>query len=266
VQQPVFVVGAPRSGTTFLGRCIGALPSVSYHFEPMATKSAAEYVYNGDWSEDEAARFYRFVFRNLLRLHLDGDLRFAEKTPRNCFVIPFLHRAFPKARFVHIIRNGLDAALSHSKKPWLQPNTASRIETGSHQFGTYPRFWVEADRREEFRTTSTFHRCIWAWRRHVESALRSLDGVPEAQQCQLRYEGFVRHPHQVADRLLDFLEITEGNERNALHAVAQNAHADSVGTWSAELTSEQHEVAHEEAGSVLKRLGYGIEDAEATSS
>ena len=265
VDRPVFVLGAPRSGTTFLGRCIGALPSVSYHFEPMATKSAAEYVYRGDWDEQNAGRFYRFVYRMLLRLHLDGDCRFAEKTPRNCFIIPFLRRTFPSAQFVFIVRDGRDAALSHSKKPWLRPEGESTLETGSHQFGAYPRFWVEPDRKEAFRSTTTFHRCVWAWRRHVEAALEALDAVPEADQCRLQYEEFVRHPHREADRLLDALGIADANEREALHAVAHEAHADSVGAWTAELTVEQRRRVHHEAGPVLERLGYRVGQADAAS-
>ncbi len=46
-QAPIFV-GAPRSGTTFLGTCLARIPRISYHFEPAAAK-AARYVYEGGW-------------------------------------------------------------------------------------------------------------------------------------------------------------------------------------------------------------------------
>src|SRR5215467_14788000 len=51
LHRPIFVVGAPRSGTTFLGNCLGRLPEVSYHSEPRLTKAAAQYVYDRAWSE-----------------------------------------------------------------------------------------------------------------------------------------------------------------------------------------------------------------------
>lgn len=262
VRRPVFLIGTPRSGTSFLGRCIEALPGFSYHFEPMATKSAVKYVYTGAWTNAEAEGFYRLFYRNLLRLHLDGDLRFAEKTPRNCFAIPFLRQIFPGAQFVFIVRDGRDAALSHSKKPWLQDDgDTSLFNTGSHRFGVYPRFWVEPDRREEFRTTSTFHRCVWAWRRHAEAALEALEEVPEAVQCRLRYESFVRHPSREMNRLLDMLEVTDGKARQAAQAVAAEAHTGSVGAWRDELTMEKREVARAEAGPLLDRLGYSEEEA-----
>src|SRR5947207_79174 len=41
LHRPIFIIGAPRSGTTFLGDCIGRMPEVSYHFEPRLTKAAA---------------------------------------------------------------------------------------------------------------------------------------------------------------------------------------------------------------------------------
>src|SRR5205823_2810261 len=59
LRRPVFVIGAPRSGTTFLGSCLGRLPEISYHFEPRLTKAAARCVYDGSWS----TRRGRAVFR-----------------------------------------------------------------------------------------------------------------------------------------------------------------------------------------------------------
>ncbi len=47
LHRPVFVIGAPRSGTTFLGSCLGRLPFMSYHFEPRLTKAPARCVYEG---------------------------------------------------------------------------------------------------------------------------------------------------------------------------------------------------------------------------
>lgn len=49
LRRPVFIIGAPRSGTTFLGNSLGRLPEISYHFEPRLTKAAARCVYDGSW-------------------------------------------------------------------------------------------------------------------------------------------------------------------------------------------------------------------------
>lgn len=263
IRRPVFVIGAPRSGTSFLGRCIGRLPEVSYHFEPAATQRAAQHVYFDRWSFERAAQFYRTVYRWLLRIHFDGDLRYADKSPRNCFLVPFLHRVFPEAHFVHIIRDGRDAALSHSKKPWLQAAAEGSGEqgVGGHQFGPYARFWVEEDRVEEFETTSDYHRCVWAWRRHVERALWAREELHPQKYHEVRYEQLVRTPVDAGTRLLDALGIHRKASRTRFLDQARTAHDESVGKWKQELSAEQRRSVREEAGAVLERLGYigGVE-------
>lgn len=262
IRRPVFIVGAPRSGTSFLGRCLAALPELSYHFEPVATKAAARYVYTGQWSAARAERFYRRTYRWLLRLHLAGGRRLAEKTPRNAFLIPFLRRAFPDAQFVHILRDGRDAALSHSKKPWLQAAAASsgKREQGGYPFGPYPRFWVEPERAEVFARTSDFHRCIWAWRRHVESVLEGAQALAPRQYHLLTYEDLVHAPTAQAERLAAFLGIERAASRRCLQEAMGHVRAGSIGNWKTELSAHQCREAKEEAGPLLRRLGYLSEE------
>ena len=67
LHRPSFIIGAPRSGTTFLGSCLGRMPEVSYHFEPRLTKAAARCVYDGSWSERRCATVFRISYAALLR-------------------------------------------------------------------------------------------------------------------------------------------------------------------------------------------------------
>jgi hypothetical protein len=137
LRRPVFVIGAPRSGTTFLGDCLVALPQFSCHHEPVATKAAIPYVYKQEWSFAKASFYYRQVYGWLMRLYLDGDLRFAEKTPRNCMIIPFLSRAFADAQIVHLIRDGRDVAASLRQQPWLRSNSEDQNfpDTAGYRYG-----------------------------------------------------------------------------------------------------------------------------------
>ena len=256
--RPIFIVGSPRSGTTFLGSCIAQLPEISYHFEPVATKAAARYIHNQEWSFTEAKQFYQRVYAWLMRLHADGDLRFAEKTPRNCFLIDFLYQAFPDAQFIHIIRDGRDAALSHSKKPWLQAAAAQsgKRESSGYRHGPYARFWVEADRIHEFESTSDIHRCIWAWRRHVSTILDQTQALPKGQYYELRYENLVAQPQQEALKLLDYLGIQNTGSSQKLYQAFAQAKTTSVGGWQRELSAEQLQQVNQEAGTLLKQLEY----------
>lgn len=259
LKRPVFLIGAPRSGTTFLGECLSALPEISYHHEPIATKAAARYVYCGIWPRWKARLFYRAVYRWLMRVHGEGHLRFAEKTPRNCFLIPFLADVFPDAQFVHIIRDGRDASLSHSKRPWLQAGEAGggRREPGGYPYGPYARFWVEPHRRIEFEETSDLHRCIWAWRRYTEAALGARDLLDQRRYVEIRYESLVSRPEEVGRGLLEFLGISGPASQATFWSALGRATDGSVGRWRRELTAEQVDMIEIEAGDLLAKLGYG---------
>jgi hypothetical protein len=259
LRAPVFLIGAPRSGTTFLGGSLSSIPTVSYHHEPIATKLASRYVYQGLWSERKARRFYRLVYRTLLRAHLNGDQTFVEKTPRNSYLVAFLHRAFPDARFIHIIRDGRDAALSYSKKPWLQAAMAGsgRVSPGGYPNGPTPRYWVEPERRHEFETTTDIHRCVWGWKRHTESALASGRALPASLYHELRYEDLVREPVREGERILDFLGLSrhDASRSRFLDAVGK-ADPSSIGGWRRELDDAAVRQIEAEAGELLKQLGY----------
>ncbi len=258
LDNPIFLIGSPRSGTTFLGDCLSVLPEVSYHHEPVATKAAARYIYESNWSFEQSQRFYRSFYGLLLQVYFDGHLRFAEKTPRNALIIPFLKEAFPQAQFIHIIRDGRDAALSHSKKPWLQAATANsgRREPGGYLYGPYARFWVEPDRREEFETTSDIHRCIWNWRVFNEQALQAAEALASQQYIQIRYEALVSNPDEVGQTILDFLKISNDHSRRLFSKAMSQAKSDSVGNWRKEVSTNELNQIYAEAGYLLQQLEY----------
>jgi hypothetical protein len=257
LHRPVFIVGAPRSGTTFLGSCLGRLPEISYHFEPRLTKAAAEHVYDGSWSERRGAALFRISYSALLLAALDGGRRFAEKNPENSFLVPFLAAMSPTAQFVHIIRDGRDAAVSHAEKPWLAAASAGsgRLGHARQPFGPHARWWVEPGRRQEFATVPDIVRTAWCWRRFTEAALEGLATLPAGRVLEVRYEAVVTDPMTAADALAGFLGTSSGG-REALRAGLAGASADSVGRWRSALAPEQVAMVEREIGPLLARLGY----------
>lgn len=258
LSRSVFIIGAARSGTTFLGDCIGRLPEITYHHEPPATKAAGRYVYEDLWSYRRARAFYRLVYRWLVRVERDGDLRFAEKTPTNIFLIPFLAKAFPDSQFIHIIRDGRDASSSHMHKPWLRAEDAwsGEREPGGYLHGPWPSFWVEPDRRDEFLQTSDARRMAWAWRRYTEAGLRDGAALGAERYHELRYEDLVREPVDEAEQVLDFLGITRGQSRDAFTSATMRADDSSVGTWRSTFYPSEMAEIDAEAGDLLRQLGY----------
>jgi hypothetical protein len=254
---PIFVIGAARSGTTFLGDCVGHLPEVSYHHEPPATKAAGRYVYEGIWGFDRSRWFYRSVYAWLLRMEHDGGLRFCEKTPTNALLIPFLDAAFKDARFIHIVRDGRDAAASHMHQPWLRADaTTGKREPGGYLHGPWAPWWVEPERRAEFESTSDAHRMIWSWRRYTDAALR--DGRPLGPQryLELRYEQLVKSPADEGQRILDFLNIGAPRSRGRFMEAVARASEGSVGSWKRTFDAAEMAVIEADSGELLRSLGY----------
>jgi hypothetical protein len=257
LHRPIFIIGAPRSGTTFLGSCIGRLPEVSYHFEPRLTKAAARCVYDGSWSERRSAAVFRVSYAALLLAALDGGRRFAEKNPENGFVVPFLAAALPTAQFVHIIRDGRDAAVSHAEQPWLNASSEGSARRGrsGQLWGPYPRWWVEPGRREEFTQVTDLVRSAWCWRRFTTASLDGLAGLPAGRVLELRYERMVHDPAGAAELLSGFLETSPAGLR-ALQAGLGEARTSSAGRWRRILNESQVAEVEAEIGPLLTRLGY----------
>lgn len=258
LDRPIFMVGAARSGTTFLGDSVGRLPEISYHHEPVAIKAAGRYVYQRLWPEWRSRWFYRTVYAWLIRTELEGGLRLAEKTPTNAFLIPFLDRTFRDAQFIHIVRDGRDAAASHMQKPWLRADSVGSglREPGGYLHGPYAPWWVEPERREEFERTSDAHRMIWAWRRYVEAALADGPPLGPEKYLQIRYESLVRQPRTTAQQILDFLGISRATSRDAFVAALGRADAGSVGAWRTSFDAQQVAEIEAEGGQLLRSLDY----------
>ena len=257
------MLGAPRSGTTFLGSCIGTLPGVSYHFEPRTTKAAARMVFEGTWSERRAARVFRASYGLLQLAAAEGGRRFVEKNPENCFVVPFLLRTFPDARFVQIVRDGRDVAVSHAEKPWLSARSVGngRRGRGGQAWGPWARWWVERERADEFATASDLTRTAWSWRRFTEAARSALAELPADRVLTVRYEDVVQDPEEAARVLAAFFGHAEPPAE--FRAALLTADPRSIGRWQDALDAEGLADVEREAGPLLRELGYGDDGSRA---
>jgi hypothetical protein len=242
-ERMVFVVGSPRSGTTFLARAIGSCPGMVDLGEVAALKSAIPALY-ALAPEDIAPRIRR-ILGVTRRLALTGGVRAVEQTPETAFVARAVHRAFPQARLVHIVRDGRDVVCSLLERGWLSAGRDGADDAGL-PFGSYRRFWVEAGRDRDFQRASDVRRTAWAWRRYVEAA--RVDGIA----LEVRYERLVADPGAVAASLAHDLDLDEVVLRSAFEA----AFTSSVGRFRDELGPAQLAEAEDEAGALLRELGY----------
>ncbi len=182
----VFVVGSPRSGTTFLAGAIGSVPGFVDLGEVAPVKAAVPEL--AGLEPHEAALRLRRILAISRRVGLVGSVRAVEQTPELAHLVDALPLAYPEARIVHIVRDGRDVVSSLLDKPWLRPAQAEADDAGV-PYGAYARFWVEPERRREFEEASDARRAAWAWRRYVSAARSARQTVHE-----LRYEEVSARP------------------------------------------------------------------------
>jgi hypothetical protein len=239
----VFVVGSPRSGTTFLAGAVGSQPGFVDLGEVRPVKANAE-----RWAsmpDAEAARELRATVERVRRLALVRDLRPIEQTPEMSFVVGAAVRGYPAATVLHIIRDGRDVVCSLLERGWLRERDGH--DDVGQPYGPYVRSWVEPERRDEFLEASEATRAAWAWRRYLAAARE----VPE-HTLELRYEEIATDPPDAAERIAGRLKTDPAPLAEALARV----HGRSIGRWRRDLTPEQVADVEAEAGALLHELGY----------
>jgi hypothetical protein len=133
-----------------------------------------------------AATFPEFVqgvfdeFARRRRKRLAG-----EKVPYYVRFLPLLHRLFPEARMILLVRDGRDVALS--ALDWVTP-------TELHRLGP---LW-----REE-----PVAWCALWWRRQASAGRRGRDEVGRDRCLEVRYEKLVQSPEAVMRSIAGFLDL-----------------------------------------------------------
>ena len=238
-ERVVFVVGCPRSGTTFLGGALGSAPGFVDLGEVTAWKAALP-------SAPPAAELRRILERVRV-LGLAAGLRGVEQTPETAFSLGEALAAYPHGLAVHSLRDGRDVVCSLLERGWLNAARGGADDAGL-AYGPHPRFWVEPERREEFAQVSDARRCAWAWRRYVQAASPASNSLLQGKVLEVRYESLP----DAAERLAEFLDADVGSLRRALGGFRDS----SIGRWRRDLTPEQLADVEAEAGELLAELGY----------
>lgn len=162
-----------------------------------------------------------------------GKPRFMEKTPSNCFRVPFVHAVLPDARFLHIVRDGRDVTRSALKRWTLTPIDPSAIFRRFTSFEVPLRdlafYAVDALRGVAGRQLVPAKGSMWGpqfpgilevvakegvevacaiqWRESVLAAQAGLVAVPPDQQLTIHFEELVRDPITTLGSILSFLSL-----------------------------------------------------------
>ncbi|MGC6424334.1 MAG: sulfotransferase family protein [Lentimonas sp.] len=123
MEVKVFILlGAARSGTTFLGRsALSKANGVCYLGEPNHIWMHGHAYRRHDvlGSEDADEAIVSYIRRRFLeKMEVAGANVIIEKTPSNCLRLPFINKVFPEAKYIHLVRDGRGVVASAAKE-WL---------------------------------------------------------------------------------------------------------------------------------------------------
>jgi Sulfotransferase family len=243
-ERPVFVLGSPRSGTSFVARSIGRVPGFADLGELGPWKSAIPEL--ASLPEETAAEQLRGMLESIRRYGLIRHLRAVEQSPETSFVLAPAIRAYPQAAVVHMVRDPRDVAASLLQKGWLREGRPGHDDVGA-PYGPHARFWVEPERTDEFDRADEARRAGWTWRSYVAAA----QAAP-AQTVGVRYEELAADPETASEPLAAHI----GADPVLLARALSDIHSESVGRWHRNLTPEQVEEVEAEAGDLMQELGY----------
>jgi hypothetical protein len=243
-ERLAFVVGSPRSGTSFTGVALGSQPGFVDLGEVQPLKAVVPTLASRPPAEQ--AETVRRILQRVRTLGLARGLRGVEQNPETSFVLAAALAAYPQATAVHVIRDGRDVVCSLLERGWLRSDHPHR-DDARLRYGAHARFWVEPERRDEFSRVSEARRAAWAWRRYVAAAR-----VMPERTIEIRYEELVAGPATQADRVAERLDAPSAPLRLAF----AEAHDSSVGRWRRDLTADQVADVEAEAGPLLAELGY----------
>ena len=257
-RSPIFIGGAGRSGTTLLrvildshsriacGPELKVIPSVADLWAKFRSEYAP-FLAESWMGENEVDEIFRGFIANLLeplRRH-EGKARVAEKSPNNVFYFAHLHRIFPDATFLHMLRDGRDVVASLLTMRWTTPAGAPVDYTRDARLAA--RYWARAVRAgRDFAQTA-------GGKRYREIRYEELVSRPEP--CLRSLFTYLDEPWEPA--VMRFYERPRalGGESSAVQ-VTRAIHAGSVGRWEIELTKDERAAVKDEVGALLIELGY----------
>jgi glycosyltransferase involved in cell wall biosynthesis len=250
-ERPVFVVGSPRSGTSFTAACIGTVPGFTDLGEWRPLKLEVGTL--AALPDEVAARRVRQLIAGAHRVTLAGSGRPLEQTPESTYLIRAIARAYPDATFVHLTRDGRDVAASLLRLGWVSTSGAGTADEVGQAFGAHSRFWVEPERREEFVRASDATRAAWVWRRYETTARDALAAV-RASVVEVRYEDLVARPDEIAAQLAT--QLAAPHQLEQFRTAFADTSAAAAGRWRRDLSDAELADVLAEAGELLRTLSY----------
>jgi hypothetical protein len=262
---PFFIVSSGRSGTAMLHKALSAVAGVEMHHEYMVQiiQPLAVRRYLGLVEPEAAIKTIGETYGAAVRY--SQAQHWGDSSNKVSWLIPELAAAFPKARFVHLVRDGRKVASSYFHKLGDECyDDRSTAILQAHYDGpeTHPapppekKYWWPLPRQgardaEIFRAFSQFERICWHWAEMNRLALEELSRLPPERTMFVRLEELRAAPSE-ARALCEFLDLSWRAEAYGVFARPHNVNRPEDRL----LDPVQRGQFEAIAGDMLARLGY----------
>ncbi|WP_432862883.1 sulfotransferase family protein [Microbispora rosea] len=162
----------------------------------------------------------------------------------------FLHKIFPGARFVHIVRDGRAVANSHLQMTWWR----GHLGPSRWKLGPLPP-WYREEWEKEGR--SLVHLAGIGWQIQMDAFETARAAVPAEQWLEVRYEDLLADPRKHVGAVLDFLGLswTPQFERGFARHTFRAGRLDA---FRRDLTPDQLALLNRCLSAHLRRYGYAV--------
>jgi hypothetical protein len=278
-QSLVFIVGAQRSGTTWLQRLLAAHPAVvgsqeshlfsgyvaplwqrwqeehRYRIEDGRTIGLACYL-DEDAFLEQLRQLARSALSRIRELKPEASL-IVEKTPDHGLHLPLIHRLFPDAVILHVLRDGRDVTaslLAAHHAPWGRTWAPETVVEAASRWDTWVRT-IQRDLPLFERTRTIRYEELSARGETILAELYETLGVPlPSEQVRQIFDnwGFSTCRERLRPDSLVLAEHVRGGllEPDGFHRSGRS------GGWRDTLSTEDQQTVEERAGELLRELGY----------
>lgn len=254
MNKPIFVIGCPRSGTTLLASLMKATlygAPVETHFITKYYKKLESY---GDLSfKDNFSRLLRDILaeRPVMQWKLDIDIQsfydelddfsykkitdrlcmkmaetkgyraWGDKTPHYILNLDIIYRLFPDSKYIYIVRDGRDVALSLLEREWGPAN---------------------------------IYDCAVSWKDY-NAETSTLDKINnKGQLYTVKYEDLLDDAETIVPEIYKFLSVEFDKEE--ISRLLGTIKKGNYNKWKRKMSPSQIKVFENVAGDTLKRFGY----------
>lgn len=274
-----FIVGVGRSGTTLLRLMLDAHPELSIPPETQFLPTLIEQSPNSieqfllivqashtwqdfDISVEQFKQRLMMAMPNTFDLstavvafyqyyaQLQGKVRFGDKSPPYVQHMPSIQALLPQAKFIHLIRDGRDVALSYQNK-WFGPG-------------------------DDIEKAAVF------WRDRIVNARKAESVLHKQSYIEVHYESLVLQPEQTLRKICHFIELdyhtdmmiyhqnsakklaqlkdnalASAEQRQFIHQNTQRPpDASQIGKWRSVFNEDQKRRFMQHTHELMRELGY----------